>query len=202
MAIAVPKFAEQTITIRGTSSYVSNKFSAEVREGMRAKQEAGSQAKKGAKREAKDFAKCFRESIHWFADGTAGVPASCFRQALISACRLVGFKMTLAKLSLFVLADGEDADDASPLVRFTKGEPRHFEAAVRNDTGVPDIRARGRWEPGWEIALRVRWDVDQFSESDLRALLQRVGTQVGIGAGRHDSKMSSGQGWGCFEVVA
>lgn len=201
MAIAAPKWAEKTFTIRGTASYVSNKFSAEARNQMRAKMLQGQQAKKGKAKEARDFQRDFRESIHWFDDKTPGVPASCFRQALVSACRLVGFKMTLARLSLFVLADGEDADDATPLVRFGKGEPQYFESATRNQTGVPDIRVRGRWAPGWEIPLKLRWDTDQFSESDVRNLLRRVGEQVGIGAGRPDSKMSSGMGWGTFEVL-
>lgn len=202
MAIAAPRWEEKVFTIRGTSSYVSNKFSAEARQKMRDQQAAGAQAKKGAKREPKDFEKAFKESIHWFADGTAGVPASCFRQALVSACRIVGFKMTLAKLSLFVVPDGEDADDASPLVRFSVGAPEHFEAATRNDTGVADIRVRGRWAPGWQIPLKIRWDADMFTVSDVLHLLRRVGEQVGIGAGRPDSKTSCGMGWGTFEVVS
>lgn len=199
--IPAPKFKTVTFTLRGNAPYVSNKFSAEAREMMRAKQAAGSQAKKGGKRDAKDFDRCYRESMHATADGKYGVPASSFRQALVSACRIVGFKMTLAKLALFIKADGIDADDASPLVVFTKGEPSKFEAATQNDTGVADIRVRGKWEPGWEIDLRVEYDADMFMESDVRNLLTRVGLQVGIGAGRPDSKTSCGQGWGTFDVV-
>ena len=59
--IPAPKFHVAEYVLTGTAPYVSNKFSAEAREMMRAKQAAGSQAKKGAKREAKDFDKCFRE---------------------------------------------------------------------------------------------------------------------------------------------
>lgn len=202
LQIPAPKFKTAAFLLTGTAPYVSNKFSAEAREMMRAKQEAGSQAKKGSKREAKDFDKCFRESMHAFPDGTYGVPATCFRQAMVSACRIVGFKMTLAKLALFVLPDGEDCDDASPLVRFTKGEPEHFESCTRNETGVADIRVRGKWATGWQIRLRVQYDSDMFSATDVRNLLERVGVQVGIGAGRPDSKTSCGQGWGTFSVEA
>lgn len=201
--VAIPKarFETASFTLRGSAPYVSNKFSAEAREMMRAKQAAGSVAKKGAKREAKDFDRCYRESMHAFADGTFGVPATCFRQAMVSACRIVGFKMTLAKLALFVMADGEDADDASPLVKFSKGTPEKFESATRNETGVADIRVRGKWATGWEIVLRVQFDADMFTKADVRNLLERVGVQVGIGAGRPDSKTSCGQGWGTFEVL-
>ena len=201
-AIPAPKFETITFLLTGNAPYVSNKFSSEAREMMRAKQAAGSQAKKGAKREPKDFDKNYRESMHAFEDGTYGVPASCFRQAMVSACRIVGFKMTLAKLALFVEADGFDADDSSPLVRFHKGKPSKFESATRNETGVADIRARGKWEPGWEIKLRVRFDADMFTGKDILNLLSRVGVQVGIGAGRPDSKTSCGQGWGTFDVEA
>ena len=202
-AIPEPKFHTRAFTLRGNAPYVSNKFSQEARDMMRAKMEAGSQAKKGEKRPGKDFDAAYIGSMHSFADGAFGVPATCFRQAMVSACRIVGFKMTLAKLALFVLADGFDADegDPAPLVRFSKGTPRKMESPTRNETGVADIRARGCWDPGWEIVLRVQWDGDLFTERDVRNLLVRVGTQVGIGAGRPDSKTSCGQGWGTFEVV-
>lgn len=201
LQISAPNFKVAEFCLRGTAPYVSNKFSAEAREMMRAKQAAGSQAKKGAKREPKDFDKCFHESMHKGESGKYGVPASCFRQALISACRIVGFKMTLAKLALFIVADDIDHDDASPLVVFTKGLPQKFEAATRNETGVADIRVRGKWDAGWELLLRVRYDADMFLEKDVYNLLSRVGVQVGIGAGRPDSKTSTGQGWGTFDVV-
>jgi hypothetical protein len=201
--IPAPKFKIVTFTLRGNAPYVSNKFSSEARHLMKEKQLAGSQAKKGAKREPKDFEKNYEQSMHPAAGapGKYGVPASCFRQAMVSACRIVGFKMTLAKLALFVDPDDIDADDSSPLVLFSKGLPEYFEACTRNETGVADIRARGRWNAGWEINLRVKYDADMFTDSDVRNLLMRVGVQVGIGAGRPDSKTSCGQGWGTFDVI-
>lgn len=198
--IPAPRFEVVEFMLTGTAAYVSNKFSAEAREMMRAKQAEGQRAKKGAKREAKDFNKAFRESMHAFPDGTFGIPASSFRQALVSACKIVGFKMTLAKLALFIIADGEDVDDGSPLVRFVAGTPKHFESTTRNATGVADIRVRGKWDAGWQIHLRVQFDADMFSALDVENLLSRVGVQVGIGAGRPDSKTSCGQGWGTFSV--
>jgi hypothetical protein len=199
--ISRPKFGMAVFTIRGTAPYVSNKFSAEARAQMRAKQEAGQQAKKGKAREGKDFKAAALESMHVSTEGWPGLPASAFRQALISTCRLVGFKMTLAKLSVFVEADGFDSDDDTPLIRFTKGEPEYCEHATRNATGVADIRPRMRWAPGWEAVVRIRYDADQFSAEDVIALMERVGLQVGIGAGRADSKTSAGMGWGAFEIV-
>jgi hypothetical protein len=195
------KFQEVNILIRGDAPYVSNKFSSRVRGEIRAQQEQGSQAKKGKKREPKDFNRMYLESMHKSTDGKYGVAAGCFRNAMVSACRLVGFKMTLAKLSVFVEADALDEDDATPLVLFSKGDPHYAEHTTRNATGVMDIRPRGMWDPGWEMKVKVRYDADIFSQPDIINLFVRVGKQVGIGAGRPDSKDSCGMGWGTFDVV-
>ena len=56
------------------------------------------------------------------------------------------------------------------------------------------------WQTGWEAALRVQYDADQFTRHDVTNLLVRVGLQVGIGEGRPDSRKSNGQGWGLFDV--
>jgi len=114
---------------------------------------------------------------------------------------MVGFKMTHARCSVFVVADGFDADDATPLVRITKGEPQYLELAVRLETGVCDIRPRPMWEPGWEANVRIRFDADQFSVSDVANLLLRAGAQIGVGEGRPFSKNSKGMGWGMFRLA-
>lgn len=202
LQIKAPNFKTHVFLLRGNAPYVSNKFSDEARNMMRAKQAAGSQAKrKGEAKPGRDFDNDFKQSMHLDEKGRPGVPASCFRQAMVSACKTVGFKMTIAKLALFVQHDAIDAGDSSPIVFFSKGEPEHFEAATRNQTGVADIRVRGKWAAGWEIPLRVEYDADMFSAADIENLLRRVGRQVGIGAGRPDSKMSCGQGWGTFDVI-
>lgn len=201
VTISPPKFELVTFTLRGSAPYVSNNFSEKARAEMRQKQEAGSTAKSKKTREAKDFQLRARGSMHLAHEGWIGAPATAFRGGLISACRLVGFKMTMAKLSLSIMADGYDKVDGTPLVRFTKGEPHYCEHYVRLATGAADLCPRMMWDPGWEMALRVRWDADQFTVQDVTNLLSRVGTQVGIGAGRPDSKESCGMGWGLFDIV-
>jgi hypothetical protein len=72
---------------------------------------------------------------------------------------------------------------------------------VRNETGVADIRPRAHFDPGWEAEVRIQYDADQFTLTDVTNLLLRVGKQVGVGAGRPDSTKSTGMGWGTFEIV-
>jgi hypothetical protein len=132
-------------------------------------------------------------------EGWEGVNAASFRAAMISACRLVGFKMTLAKLSTFVEADGWDQQDGIPLVR-VYGKSDTYTAHTRNATGVVDVRSRPMYKE-WAVKLRIRFDMDQFKTVDVINLISRCGLQVGIGAGRPDSKASAGCGFGLFKVV-
>lgn len=203
VTITPPNLTVHTFKIVGTEVLVQNKFPPRVLEGMAQKQAEGSTAQKKTKRDAKDFELCGKEATHYSSEGWAGLPASAFRAGLISTCRLLGFPMTKAKLCIFVVADGYETDKfgTTPLVKITKGKPTTKLFAVRNETGVADIRPRPEWAGGWEAQVKIRWDADHFTAKDILNLLARMGAQVGIGAGRHDSKDSAGQGWGTFDVV-
>ena len=202
VTIKAPRFKTVEFKLRGNAPLVQNAFSQKAREEMKAKQEAGSQAKSKKVRVAKDFYKAYEESMHISKEGWNGIPASSFRAAMISACRIVNYKMTLAKMGIFIKADGFDRNEGTPLVRITKGEPHYCEHHVRLETGVADIRARAMFDEGWECILKVRYDEDMFSLDDISNLLMRAGEQVGIQEGRPDSKKSTGMGWGTFEIVS
>lgn len=185
--------------IRGTAPLVQARFSGKAMQAMMAKMAQGSTANKSRAKPARDFDDDFEQAKHISTQGWQGIPASAFRQAMISACRLVGFKMTLAKLSVFVKADGFDRVDGIPLIKF-EGTPERTEMAVRNATGVADIRIRPMWRE-WSSKVRISYDADQFTLQDVTNLMARVGLQVGIGEGRPDSRDSAGLGWGTFEIV-
>lgn len=196
--IAAPRMRTVEFAVKGTAPYVQARFSAKAMQAMASKMASGSVSRKGVKRDPRDFDDDYRQAMHLSTDGWHGIPAGAFRQAMISACRLVGFKMTLAKLSVFVEADGFDRVDGVPLIRI-QGTPERIDMAVRNATGVADIRVRPMWRD-WSTNLRVRYDEDQFSLDDITNLVMRVGMQVGIGEGRPDSRDSAGLGWGTFAL--
>jgi len=199
--IDAPNFKETSFKIRGTTPYVQHKFSAKAIKEMIYEQEKGSTGKKGKKRKPKDFDANYRDATHGTGKkGEFGIPAAAFRNAMISACKIVGFHMTKGKLAVFVKPDLID-DEETQLVQITKGKPKRFDLHVRNKTGVIDIRARPKWKAGWEATVRVWFDADVFTLTDITNLLMRVGMQVGIGEGRPDSKDSCGMGWGLFELV-
>jgi len=199
-----PNQVTVTFTVRGTTPYVQNKFSAKAKAEMKAKQEAGSVAKKGSKRSPKNFKECYEEAKYRPKTGgipNGYIPTTHFRAAMISACRLVDFHMSAAKQCVEIEADCFDRDEYIPLLKITKGKPIYFEQAVRNESGVADIRARPMWEPGWECKVPVTYDADKFSVEDVTSLLMRAGSQVGIGEGRMASRKCVGLGWGAFVIV-
>lgn len=196
--ISAPNLKTAEFKIIGTSPLCILRFSQKAMASMMAKMEAGPQSKSKKVRESRDFDDDFIQAQHISTDGWSGVAASAFRAAMIRACSLVGFKMTLAKLSVFVIQDGFDKVDGVPLVKIN-GTPEKNVMAVRNQTGVLDLRCRPLWRE-WSCIVRIQFDADQFSLTDISNLLSRVGSQVGIGEGRHNSRESTGLGFGCFRL--
>jgi len=142
----------------------------------------------------------FNQARYISKDGWDGFHAGAIRAAMISACRLANFKMTLARLSIFVIQDGWDAEEPQiPLVRIF-GEAVKQMDVCRVETGQPYINARPAYHE-WSSNVKIKFDGDQFTIDDVYNLLSRVGQQVGICEGRPDSKKSAGMGWGLFEVT-
>jgi hypothetical protein len=185
------------IAIRGTAPLVIHRFSKKAE--IMQKMAEGGPARSKKNRGAREYEAEAEAAKHISSEGWEGINAAAFRCASISACRLVNFKMTMAKLCIFVVADGYDQEEGSPLVRIY-GSAKCHTAHVRNATGVIDVRSRPMY-PKWGCLLRVRYDADHFTASDIRNLINRVGAQVGIGEGRADSKDGPGCGYGFFELV-
>jgi hypothetical protein len=202
LEIKPPRMERAAIKIIGTAPLVIHRFSEKSRKKMEASMEEGSQRAKNKKaREPRDFEADYQAAMYQSDDGWHGFPASMTRNALISSCRLVGFPMTRAKLSIFVIADGFDATEGVPLVRIHNSEPEMWKSHVRNSNGEADVRARPMYRAGWEAILSLEWDGDQFGASDVLNLAARAGLQGGIGEGRPDSPKSNGLGYGTWRLV-
>jgi hypothetical protein len=186
------------LTLIGESPLVLHKFGARKKNQIRATQESSTGSKR--KKDPRDFEADFQDAMYVSEEGWYGVHAAAFRCACVSACRVSGAKMTVAKLSVFIEQDGIDVTEGTPLVKIHSPEdPECWIAPVRNATGVVDLRARPMWRR-WQVNLRVRFDADQFTADDVVNLINRVGQQVGIGEGRPDSKKSCGMGFGLFRI--
>lgn len=199
VSIKAPNFQTAMFHIKGTAPLVIKRFSA--------KQEFIDQYQNGKKKAsgkkihaARSLNDVFNEARYISRDGWDGFHASSIRCAAIRVCTLVDFKMTLAKMSIFVKADGVDKlEPQIPLVRI-------YGTAIRQDdigrlqNGSTVLITRAAYHD-WSAKLSMRWDADQFSLQDITNLLMRAGVQCGIGEGRPFSKDSAGMGWGTFEIT-
>lgn len=196
IVISAPSIKRARFTIQGSAPLMTARFA------KKALLMAGpSKAGTKVKNITTDWEAEWQDAAYVSHEGWYGVNASAFRNASISACRLVGFKMTIAKLSVFVRADGFDANDSVPLVRITQGMPQASYMQARNSNGSTSIRARPLWAPGWQMQPIIEWDDKQFGLQDITNLMARVGMQVGIGEGRPDSRQSAGLGYGLFDII-
>jgi hypothetical protein len=197
--VSAPNFKTAEFRITGNCPYVQLSFGEKARNVLRATHAAGSTARKGKKREAKDFDGLFLAAQHLSQEGWNGIPASAFRHAMVEACTLVDFHKTKARKAVFIVPDGFDKSEGQPLVRI-HGVPKHVEHTVRNANGQPDIRVRAMFDAGWTAVIKVNFDADLFTLTDVTNLLMRAGMQVGIGEGRPSSKNGIGMGWGTFNI--
>lgn len=198
IVISAPRMEVATFDVYGTSPYVQLRFSEKPIDDIMEKQKQGSAGKNKKRREPRNFERDYEASMYEATEGWRGIPCASFRNAMISACRLVDYKMTIAKMSIFVLPDGIDKAKGRPLVRIYGNHEMNIDN-VRNFSGVLDLRSRAMWRE-WSLKLRVQYDADQFSLQSVTNLLRRAGIQVGVGEGRHDSRKSCGMGYGCFDV--
>jgi len=195
--ITAPNFVVMEVLIEGTAPLVIERFSKKAE--LMAKMAEGKKAKNKKEHDARDYERDAEEARYRSHDGWEGINAAAFRAGIISACRLGSLKMTMAKLSVFIVADGRDQSEGLPLVRIY-GESVAFQAHTRNANGSVDVRSRPQYRE-WACVLRIDFDQDQLSASDVFNLVARLGVQVGVGAGRPDSKKTAGCGWGTFRVV-
>ena len=202
VSIKAPNMLTAEFAIEGTAPLVVHRVSAKLQGEFLDKIRRGTTPKGKAKHEAADpDAICEAAKYVGMTNGERweGFNAAAIRCAMISACRLVNFKMTLARLSVFVLADGLDIyNPLYNLVRI-RGTAQRSEIMAKTETGVAMLTIRPMYFP-WGATLRIRYDGDQFQLGDVANLLARVGEQVGICEGRPDSKNSAGMGWGTFQL--
>jgi hypothetical protein len=155
VAIKAPNFQVAEFEIVGSAPLVIHRFSAKTKEAMKQKMETGKAASSKVTREAKLTDDLFEEARYRSADGWDGFHAAALRNAMISACRLVGFKMTLAKLSVFILEDGRDVIEPQiPLVRII-GKPIKQEDIAQTSTKQPYVCVRAAYHD-WSAKVRVR----------------------------------------------
>jgi len=201
--ITPPNIKRAGFTIEGTAPLVIHRFDKKVMQDFEDKIIAGSKPRGKNKFEPKN-PEDICEAAKYIGETNGkrwdGFNASGVRLAMISACRGANFKMTIAKQSLFVEADGWDIfTPLVPLVRII-GKAQISKMIAKTETGVAMLTIRPMYQP-WSAKLKIRFDADLFTFGDVTNLLARAGECVGICEGRPDSKNSGGMGWGTFKIT-
>lgn len=199
VTIKAPNMQLAEFEVNGTAPLVIHRFSKKIKEAMKQKQETGKAASSKKNREPKKTDDQYIEARYISSEGWDGFNSAAIRASLISACRLVGFTMTLAKLSIFDVPDGWDKEEPQISLVRIYGDPVKQEDIGYTSTGEPYVTVRVAYH-NWSAKIKIRWDADQFTIDDVFNLMTRVGIQVGLCEGRPSSKKSAGMGWGLFEV--
>jgi len=92
VVITPPRFATVELVLNGTSPLVIERFSKKAE--LMAKMQEGKSAGSKKTRTARDYEKETEEARYRSDEGWEGMNAAAFRAGMISACRLVGFKMS------------------------------------------------------------------------------------------------------------
>lgn len=198
--ITPPNFQILPVRVEGAAPLMLHKFSEKMRKQIQEKQTSKDSTR--PKRAPKDYAAEFNAARYRArSSGWDGIPAGAFRAAMIAACRRVdGLPMTQAKGAFFIIADGRDETDGTPLIRI-HGKVAHDTRPVRLENGVADLRNRPRYD-SWACELKIQFDADLLSANDVANLLARAGATVGVGELRPQGPNSFGGDFGTWRVTS
>ena len=173
--IAAPKIRELHLGITGKSGLICHHFSEKSRLQM---QKTQSKAAKGPK-VARDPKAEYEGAFYKLEGGGYGFPCAGFKKAAIRAAKMLdGVNMTDARQMFFVEADDRDTTGVD-CVRI-EGTPEMRTDTVRLAKGVADLRYRPEFRD-WSCTLKISYDEDLISGSQVVNLFMRAGLQVGVG---------------------
>lgn len=179
------------IEIEGLTPLICNNFSEKIKTQIRE-----AQAGKKAAKAPKDPAALYEGAKYLLPDGSYGFPAAGFKGACVSAGRFFnGITMTALRQGIFV--HGEGPDQLVRLTGFTD-EPIMREDAVRNQTGVVDLRYRPMFE-NWGATIKVEFIPSLLSLDSVISIVDAAGIG-GIGEWRPTAPKSNGD-YGRFQTV-
>lgn len=135
----------------------------------------------------RDFDKEYDACFHRCPDGSVGIPASAFFNAILDTAVSLDIPKTRIKRAMRVVGD------LLPLIYEKKDLVRNISYPKRSGmTGAPDVRHRPEFLK-WSCKLPVLYDPMQISLDEITNLVERSGFSSGVGSWRPSSPKSSGQ---------
>ncbi len=182
--------AKAEIAVVGTAPLIANRFSAKAKQMM-----LDAQQGRKVQRGHKDPEKCFQEARYKIDADRDGLPATAFKAAIVDAARHFD-KVTMTELKQMIFVKGEEVD-GEMLVQI-EGPVSMREDAVRNATGVADLRYRPMYWP-WKAVLSIIYVYNSVTFESLLALVDAAGIG-GVGEWRPASKKSKTGMYGTFRL--
>lgn len=178
-----------TVPVIGETPLITHRWSEKARRMMLEAQTGRARPKK----EPKDPVQDFEDATYRLQDGSFGMPAAAFKAAIVDGARAFeGITMTALKTQIRVLGEG-----AEQLVAI-EGDRQMFEATVRLQSGVADLRYRPIY-PEWRAELQIRYPARLLSLDSLIHLIN-AGGMAGVGEWRPSSPKSKTGMYGTFRV--
>lgn len=193
---------EFRVRVVGTSPLMTHAWSAKAKGII----EDGDKTPKDSKRPPRDPEAEYESCFYRLPDGSAGIPARAFKQAIVTAVGQVdGLTKTFTRTSFHVIGDavgdvlGMPTGEArkTDLIRIEGCEPTMRTDMVRvGPYKVADVRYRPEWSE-WSCWVTIRHNAKAISVQQIVSLLRLAGFGVGI----FEWRPEKGGMHGMFEVV-
>lgn len=198
--------AQFQLEIIGLGELATNRFGAELLNKAKKADEHDSQptvVKKGGVASMSELRQACKTAAYVSTEGWYGVKTTALRTALVNAAPfLKGLTKKTASYAIWIVPDGYDTTDGTPLIRIytDQATPEEWITPVRNpSTKGANLRGRPRWKR-WSMKPTISIVTSLVNLEQFGQLLNLAGLG-GIGEGRPASKDSCGIGMGMFEVV-
>ena len=175
--IAPPNIRELHLQVTGKSGLICHHFGEKSRKQI---EDTQRKVAKGPK-EARNPKAEYEGAFYKLEGGGYGFPCAGFKKSAIRAAKLLdGVNMTDARQMFFVEPDDRDMTGVDCVRIECEGEPVMRTDTVRLAKGANDLRYRPEFRK-WSCTLKISFDQDLISSSQLVNLFLRAGSQVGVG---------------------
>ena len=174
------------LTLVGDTPLIMNRFPEKAKTIIREKQAGAAKAGKTKREPKKDY----EGAIYYMADGKQiGFPALAFKASAVRGAKAAGMKMVDMNTAFHII--GQPSDDGTMMLVPIEGKPKMVEHAVRNATGVCDLRYRAMFAT-WKTTFSIKYNARAVTMEQIIQFFELGGFGVGVGDWRAEKKGDCG----------
>lgn len=176
------------VSLKGNTPLLMDRFPESAQEQILAKQTG---LAKGNKKKTRDTAQEIKDAIHITSKGKIGYPVHGFKAGMVECTSFVGDKFFSKKLVSGAVKILNAEDGLIPL-KYKKQDVLKHNIA-HNIKFTPQFH-------GWSCELKIQYDSNNISASDIVTLLNYAGFYYGIGAWRPKCRDGGSGEYGTYGV--